>query len=414
MNLICSLGWHSPEPLPRWNDGYYFSRCRRCGCDLVRTAYEKWHVPDGYRVVWSVEPPPDRASVDFVPETGETSATDVPTASVSESNMVREESRETERYEAEATPPLEHEPAHAAPAEPDAGTTMQQEPDETWTEPIGAVTTDADEPPAQDEIEPASMPDLETVPAVGVNEPGEATAERSPARVQTMAGEGKKRLPIDELFSRLRRGRERPVAEATPPRAPGDWDFMSDDPGDELLIKPSGSSGSDYDPVPHLSGIDQSPSEPVEGGWRSGLARRFGSTRDALFGTVEEEPKGLALLGLAVAISAAVALVATLIIPSSPVGDGTPPRTTPSALAAPAALPVHRPHAAQPSGPIRYVAARALACRDSPSLEGQRVRTLARGDAVTLLAQEGDWASLSHRGRQCWALGSLLSPVPPA
>lgn len=53
VSLRCALGWHAPEPTPRWNDGYYFSRCRRCGCDLVRTAFDNWQIPRGYRVVWS-------------------------------------------------------------------------------------------------------------------------------------------------------------------------------------------------------------------------------------------------------------------------------------------------------------------------------------------------------------------------
>ena len=52
MRLFCSLGWHHPKGAARWNNGYYFTRCARCGHDLVRTARGPWRVPQGHRVVW--------------------------------------------------------------------------------------------------------------------------------------------------------------------------------------------------------------------------------------------------------------------------------------------------------------------------------------------------------------------------
>lgn len=55
--LLCALGRHKAEPLPQWNNGYYFSRCKRCGLDLVRTAFEGWHLPQGSKVVWRAEAP---------------------------------------------------------------------------------------------------------------------------------------------------------------------------------------------------------------------------------------------------------------------------------------------------------------------------------------------------------------------
>lgn len=50
-SLLCSLGWHSPGRT-RWNRGLCFSRCRRCGRDLVRKDSGGWRVPKGFRVVW--------------------------------------------------------------------------------------------------------------------------------------------------------------------------------------------------------------------------------------------------------------------------------------------------------------------------------------------------------------------------
>ena len=52
MRLLCSLGLHVPKGSVRWNHGYYFTKCARCGRDLVRTAHGRWHVPQGQRVVW--------------------------------------------------------------------------------------------------------------------------------------------------------------------------------------------------------------------------------------------------------------------------------------------------------------------------------------------------------------------------
>lgn len=55
--LLCRLGRHAPEPDGLWNAGYCFTRCRRCGRDMVRSAFGEWHVPKGHRVVW--RPPGD-------------------------------------------------------------------------------------------------------------------------------------------------------------------------------------------------------------------------------------------------------------------------------------------------------------------------------------------------------------------
>ncbi len=53
MGLFCQLTGHRARPMPTWNRGYYFSRCRRCGADLIRTAFGRWEEARGFRVVWS-------------------------------------------------------------------------------------------------------------------------------------------------------------------------------------------------------------------------------------------------------------------------------------------------------------------------------------------------------------------------
>ena len=81
MPLFCDLGWHKPEPVARWNNGYYFTKCARCGEDLVRTAYGRWHAPRGYRVVWQAQPPANAAAAALVQERAApapTGATELP------------------------------------------------------------------------------------------------------------------------------------------------------------------------------------------------------------------------------------------------------------------------------------------------------------------------------------------------
>jgi outer membrane biosynthesis protein TonB len=57
MAVLCDLGLHRPAPWPRWNLGYYFTKCERCGEDLVRTANGRWQIPRGFRVRWQGSPP---------------------------------------------------------------------------------------------------------------------------------------------------------------------------------------------------------------------------------------------------------------------------------------------------------------------------------------------------------------------
>jgi hypothetical protein len=52
MSLLCKLAGHAPQPDPVWNCGYSFSRCTRCGRDIIHSG-EQWSlVPSGHKVVW--------------------------------------------------------------------------------------------------------------------------------------------------------------------------------------------------------------------------------------------------------------------------------------------------------------------------------------------------------------------------
>src|SRR3712207_1807022 len=53
MTLLCRLWRHAATPSEIWNAGLFFSRCRRCGHDMVRRPEQAWKpVPRGQHVVW--------------------------------------------------------------------------------------------------------------------------------------------------------------------------------------------------------------------------------------------------------------------------------------------------------------------------------------------------------------------------
>lgn len=55
MHLLCTLSRHLAAPVTLENQGFLFSKCRRCGHDLVssRSGAPSWQaVPEGFRVAW--------------------------------------------------------------------------------------------------------------------------------------------------------------------------------------------------------------------------------------------------------------------------------------------------------------------------------------------------------------------------
>jgi uncharacterized protein YraI len=61
----------------------------------------------------------------------------------------------------------------------------------------------------------------------------------------------------------------------------------------------------------------------------------------------------------------------------------------------------------------RFVTASLLNCRSSPAEAAKPVRRLRRGEPVQVLAMEPAWASVSHKGRQCWASSRYISEDEP-
>jgi hypothetical protein len=65
------------------------------------------------------------------------------------------------------------------------------------------------------------------------------------------------------------------------------------------------------------------------------------------------------------------------------------------------------------AGADAFVTASVLSCRDAPARQARRVRNLGRGDAVRILARDGDWISVDHHGVQCWALARFVASERP-
>jgi hypothetical protein len=52
MSMLCAFGGHEAAAHEIYNEGYYFSRCRRCRTDMIRSGAAWRAVPRGHKVVW--------------------------------------------------------------------------------------------------------------------------------------------------------------------------------------------------------------------------------------------------------------------------------------------------------------------------------------------------------------------------
>ncbi len=60
MSVLCRLWDHAAVGKGKWNAGYFFSRCSRCGSDILRTANGSWKKPPKHhRVIWKPIGPND-------------------------------------------------------------------------------------------------------------------------------------------------------------------------------------------------------------------------------------------------------------------------------------------------------------------------------------------------------------------
>jgi hypothetical protein len=111
---------------------------------------------------------------------------------------------------------------------------------------------------------------------------------------------------------------------------------------------------------------------------------------------------------IAAAAFVMAASIAVLAVTLSP-----PSRPEPAEVPIGETQPLFPAPAASAASTDAFVTASVLSCRTAPARQARRVRNLGRGDAVRILAREGEWVSVDHRGAQCWALARFVSAEKP-
>lgn len=408
--LLCELGWHRPRPLARWNNGYYFTKCSRCGCDLVRTTYGGWQEPQGFRVVWQAHAPANsNAAAGLVREREEREE------AASSELPIQEVLRHLQSGDAEAVG--EDHTEEVLPAEAD------EEPapptDDYSEEPIENAEPVAEEAePVVEEAEPvaeeagpadaaeASRAALSVVPDFMEDtrswQVPPHTYVLRPPRGGPVHGYGH---PPEErgpgAFSRLRTRVTEKMAERTrrpeEDRGPGLVErsklrfadmmerFRSGTPQDAeesepvVEIEPPAES----EPVTEIEPVAESQPAPASEAYER-LPR-------------EMHPALVMAIPIALLLVVLVGLVLWGKIGGQPV-EANVQRAAPLS-----------PDQGQPA----FVTASVLNCRTSPSRQAELVAVLVRGDPVRLLARDGEWMSLAHEGGQCWALSRYFSIQAP-
>ena len=169
MRLWCALAGHAPDAgLATWNLGYCFSRCERCGRDIVRTGEGRWKVPHGYRIVW--RPLPAKAAEAHVAQAVEA---ELPPATDPEP-LPWGEVADPIHFDAapEAEPPTEPEPP---PAEEVAAEEVAAEEEPIHFDAAPEIAPPENEPPA-----PAIEPDRLATVAAELPLPPPAVEEHAP------------------------------------------------------------------------------------------------------------------------------------------------------------------------------------------------------------------------------------------
>ena len=348
--FLCQLGWHKPKPLARWNCGYYFTICDRCGQDLVRTGYGRWHVPHGYRVVWQAQAPANAGSAALVRDgaaAGPAGGTELPIQEV----LQHIQNGAPAAEEQTADPGVEG-GDHDVGGPPD---------------PPGAGPTADESAPAGEAALTEQNPLITTVPA-----------RRIPDFMDDWAGVGLGPAPSAAYL-----GRPAPAGQ-------GQGEDFEEDRGPGPFRRLSARLMSLF--------------------WRlnmslfARLKSLFGRLRSARAEPFHDRgaPAGVAP-GWRLAVIVAIPIIAVLLalVVKDAWEDGRAAATNRSAAQG-AQI---RRGAGQPA----FVTASLLNCRSAPARQAQSLKVLLRGDIVRLLARDGEWVSLVYEGGQCWALVRYFS-----
>jgi hypothetical protein len=309
----------------------------------VRTPFSRWHVPNGYRVVWQAKPPASRPDVTLEPE-------------------------------------------------------LQLEQTEPQVAPVAKV------------LAPSAM----EVPAAAevVHTPAVAAPAPKPGR----ADDTRRRLPVEALLERLR-GTSGPGAPPPEPSVPAAlprrpaWDFMME-PEERARSAEHQAATTDKAMAkkPEIRAMPVAAETSQAHMGPSIVTRALVRLRRHAASTYRRarHNKQLAQVAFATLIVAIVA-AGVVWLPKRPIRENQvsdPKQVMPMVTA-------NEPETVPATIEASFVAARALSCRDAPALQARRVRVLARGASVQVLARDGEWVSLATSAGQCWAIGKYVSEPRP-
>jgi hypothetical protein len=437
MSFLCRLGLHRVSGLPVWNDGFYFSTCKRCGCDLVRTAFERWHAPSGQRVVWSPTPPESRPTVKLTPRqvdsqdvestpsaksvetTGIDSLPGADTAAAPSPDSpsigeVLSLLRQEDSLAAEGGILLGS-TAGSAPGTESADRMVSDKPDGEITQaPLIAVPAGnvASSEPAQEPSGPA-MPNRDISEEGGLEKANRTIEEGSSDAVDVPCS-------APEAETRLAAEQKGPTPQPTyvddfmaePEQLDyhnGFWESEEQNTAvnsqpELLLTRPP--SPSDEVPQPRQA----SEHEIGFTGTSRDTSRAHSVERPPFQTFLSDRPKtGIVetLLDRGPYVALVVSSVAMLLLALPRPGVA---ESSPAAVIQPVAESPPNTRSEDTSG---FVTARLLNCRASPILGARSLRILARGESVQILAREPGWLSIAHRDRQCWVVERYVSKPKP-
>lgn len=462
--LLCELGRHKTDALAVWNDGYYFSQCARCGQDLVRTAFGRWTVPRGFRVVWAAQPPQATPPVHLVPEAraGDTSPGSVETPVVGTAAIDAQAptvSADDPVPHAEARRPI----APVVDAEPRKRMDPREAVGERSLRYLFPSVQDRDGEPAETAVPavfvapPTSEPHVVVEPTMPVLEAPVPDEQPMPMS-QNVSAEDASAPAAEEV-----------EADAVPMSKPLIPDFMDGGAPLEVpydlttgrILPPEERPGTLSDVEVPKAVVPPAPSRArvgervrtaamsarafVDGGPSPTTTKRAAAIRSRAF---VERHAGLVA---ATVFGAFVVVAATIDRSDAPapvsyrplVRDAEPARvpairpqrvatTSPTPVPrVPVAAPDPRPFAAAPETPpaatrtpqpvaaleadptlgVATVTASILRCRAKPDNDSETVRKLTRGVSVQLVraAAGPGWVSVTQNGKRCWVSERYLS-----
>lgn len=425
-----------------WNNGYYFTQCTRCGRDLVRTSFGRWHEPRGYRVVWQPHPPANVNTAQLVapkpaPPSGDaelpiqevlrhlqngTPSSDLAAADPQLPDEVaaeeppedepaviepESESMTVEEEPAEEPVAAEEEPESAADEAPESAA---DEADQG----VQAVEEVVEEPPKRvlwssipdfmddSGSRPPSVPHPAAAHSVGeVEHRAEAPRESGPQG----PGLGTRlQARIAGLFAWHPESAEAAAAAVPPhpepvpgPTPPPPAEPISTEPEIEPAAEAAAPSAAEPPPTP----ADHAPLAATE---PEPAASEAAPEAEPEAEPEPNAPPGRDLHRLGIILVVASSLLLILVAILLWVGA----RNLPGAGDDRAAAPLGRDREQ-----VAFVTASLLNCRSAPARQSDSLSVMRRGDAVSLLARDGDWISVANEGGQCWVLARYLSLQPP-